>query len=526
MMRLVQGLVILLSVFCFTSGASAHASLVSTEPSDGSMMSQAPKTVRLRFNEPVRPAAIKLIDGEGRRRDDARVSAHDDLIEITLPDDLPRGAQLVSYRVFSADGHPVGGSLVFSIGMSNGTVTARTESAPGLAPLIWLTRIGVYLGLFAGVGGVFFCIWIARASAGSNVIAAALIVGIFSAIASLGLQGLDLLDVPFADIVTFAPWKAAAGTNLFPSLLIAITAIAAAVVARLSSSVRVTRALSAVAMVGVGLSLTASGHASTAPPQWLSRPMIFLHGIGVAFWIGALTPLAAMARKPSGALLAILNRFSRIAVPVVGVLVLTGLVLAIVQVGNFSALIETSYGLILSVKLALVPVILVLAALNRFRLTPALAIAPHNTRALVRSILAECVVALAIFAVVAGWRFTPPPRALVTAVGKPLAIHIHTETAMFQVLISPGTVGTDSFVLQLMNGDASPLAAKEAVLAVSLPERGIEPLERKATLGADGDWHVADVPIPYPGRWHLRIDALVTDFNRIALEDDVDVPAR
>ncbi len=189
-------------------------------------------------------------------------------------------------------------------------------------------------------------------------------------------------------------------------------------------------------------------------------------------------------------------------------------------------MIETGYGLILSVKLALVLVILVLAALNRFRLTPALAVEPHNTRALVRSILAECVVALAILAVVAGWRFTPPPRALVAAVGKPLAIHIHTETAMFQVLISPGTVGTDSFVLQLMNGDASPLVAKEAMLALSLPERGIEPLERKATLGADGDWHVSDVPIPYPGRWHLRIDALVTDFNRIALEDDVDVPAR
>jgi copper transport protein len=525
-MRLIQGLVILLSVFCFTSGAFAHASLISTEPSDGSMMSQAPRTVRLRFNEPVRPAAVKLIDGEGRRRDDARVSAHDDLIEIALPDDLPRGAQFVSYRVFSADGHPVGGSLVFSIGMSKGAVTARTEGALGLGPLIWLTRIGVYLGLFAGVGGVFFCIWIARSSAGSSVITAALMVGLLSAVASLGLQGLDLLDVPLADTVTFAPWKAAAGTSLFPSLLIAITAIAAAVVAWLSTSVRVTRALSAVALVGVGLSLTASGHASTAPPQWLSRPMIFLHGIGVAFWIGALTPLVAMARRPLGSLLAILNRFSCVAVPVVGVLVLTGLVLAIVQLGNISALIETSYGLILSVKLALVVVILVLAALNRFRLTPALAVDPHNTRALVRSILAECLVALAILAVVAGWRFTPPPRALVTAVAKPLAIHIHTETAMFQVLISPGTVGTDSFVLQLMNGDASPLVAKEAVLALSLPERGIEPLERKATLGADGDWHVADVPIPYPGRWHLRIDALVTDFNRITLEDDVDVPAR
>ena len=175
-------------------------------------------------------------------------------------------------------------------------VTARTEGAPGLAPLIWLTRIGVYLGLFAGVGGLFFCIWIARNGAGSNVTAAALMVGLLCAVASLGLQGLDLLDVPFADIVTSAPWKAAAGTSLFPSLLLAITAIGAAIVAWLGTSVRVTRALSAAAMVGVGLSLTASGHASTAPPQWLSRPMIFLHGIGVVL-LGsacALTPLAAM----------------------------------------------------------------------------------------------------------------------------------------------------------------------------------------------------------------------------------------
>ena len=85
---------------------------------------------------------------------------------------------------------------------------------------------------------------------------------------------------------------------------------------------------------------------------------------------------------------------------------------------------------------------------------------------------------------------------------------------MFQVLVSPGTVGTDSFVLQLMNGDASPLAAKEATLILSLPERGIEPLERAATLGADGYWHVRDVPLPYPGRWHIRIEALVTDFRK------------
>jgi copper transport protein len=111
------------------------------------------------------------------------------------------------------------------------------------------------------------------------------------------------------------------------------------------------------------------------------------------------------------------------------------------------------------------------------------------------------------------------------AAAAPLAIHIHTEHAMFQVLISPGTVGTDSFVLQLMSGDGTLLRVKEATLFVSLPERGIEPLQRKATPGADGYWHVDDVPIPQPGRWHVRIDAL-TDFQNITLEDDFDVPAR
>jgi copper transport protein len=117
---------------------------------------------------------------------------------------------------------------------------------------------------------------------------------------------------------------------------------------------------------------------------------------------------------------------------------------------------------------------------------------------------------------------------LITAHAAPaaqLAIHIHSERAMFQVLISPGTVGIDGFVLQLMSGDGKKLPVKEATLILSLPERGIEPLRRKATLGSDGYWHVPDVPIPYPGRWHVRIDALA-EFQQITLEDDFDVPAR
>jgi copper transport protein len=524
-MRLIAGLATLLSVLCFATGVSAHASLVATEPGDGSILAQAPKTVQLRFNEAVAPTIIRLIDARGRVRGDVTVRAVDETIFVRLPDSLPAGTQVVSYRVISQDGHPVAGSLVFSIGAVSGTAAVPTRSG-SVDGLIWLTRIGVYLGLFVGIGGVFFASWIAPTRAGSNLILAALIAGLFSALASLGLQGLDMLDMTLGDLATSAPWQAALASSLGPSLLVAGAAMAAGIVARQSASAGVANVLSVLAMAGVGLSLALSGHAATAPPQWLTRPTMFLHGAAVAFWVGALMPLAAMARRPSGALLPALNRFSRAAVPVVGLLVLTGLLLGIIQLGNFRALIGTRYGIILSIKVALVLVLLGLAALNRFRLTPALALDPSKTPPLVRSILVECVLVAAILAAVAGWRFTPPPRAQVASVLAPLAIHIHTDDAMFQVLISPGLVGADAFVLQLMNGDGSPLPAKEATLTLDLPERGIEPLERKATLGADGYWHVGDVPVPYPGRWHIRIEALVTDFQKVTLEDDFDVPAR
>jgi copper transport protein len=152
-------------------------------------------------------------------------------------------------------------------------------------------------------------------------------------------------------------------------------------------------------------------------------------------------------------------------------------------------------------------------------------VADHeNTNALRRSITIECVLVVAILSVVAGWRFTPPPRALNAAIETPLAVHIHTENAMFQVLVSPGAVGNNGFVLQLMNGDGTRLTAKEATLFLSLPERGIEPMERKAMPGSDGYWHVHDVSLPYPGHWHMRIEALVTDFQKVALEDELDIP--
>ena len=64
-MRLIAGLALLLSILCGATGASAHATLVSTDPGDGSILALAPKSVHLRFNEAVTPAVVRVIDAAG-----------------------------------------------------------------------------------------------------------------------------------------------------------------------------------------------------------------------------------------------------------------------------------------------------------------------------------------------------------------------------------------------------------------------------------------------------------------------------
>jgi copper transport protein len=517
-MRWLAALATLLLVAGFASGAWAHAALVAVEPASGSIVAAAPKTVELRFDEAVTPGAIRLIDGAGRTRDDVRVGASGETVSVELPPDLPQGTVVVSYRVVSQDGHPVAGSVSFSVGRPTATQSSA-RSGTGLDTAIWLARVGLYLGLFAGIGGVFFARWIAGSMAGMTIPRAMLGVGLTGAVASIGLLGLDLLGLPMTALATAAPWTIAATTTAGPAVLVGILAMLMAIAAL--GSARYGRALAAIALAGVGASLAISGHAATASPQWLMRPAVFLHGLGAAFWIGALAPLAAGMTMPTAATLPVLNRFSRIALPVVGGLALTGLVLAIVQLGRLSALVETPYGLILLGKLALVVLLLGLAGLNRTRLVPALARGSKAAPALKRAIMLECVLAVAILAVVAFWRFTPPPRTV--GPETPLALHIHTDKAMVQVLVTPGRPGLNDVELQLLTGEGAALAAKETTLTLSLPARGIEAMAFPAEAGPDGSWRVRKAALPVAGRWRLQIDVLVGDFEQITLEDELDL---
>ena len=148
-----------------------------------------------------------------------------------------------------------------------------------------------------------------------------------------------------------------------------------------------------------------------------------VHLVAAGAWLGALRGLASLlarARKAATPVLAGIaaRRFSTLGVASVGILVMTGVVNAWYTVGSLPALLATTYGRLLLLKLVLFGAMLSLAAVNRLRLTPSLTAARDASAAaqLQRNAIAETALGIAVLGVVGVLGITPP------------AVHDHAAT--------------------------------------------------------------------------------------------------
>ena len=117
--RLVVGLAALVLVLVAGTGvASAHASLVSTTPADGQSVPTAPQIVSATFTESISAdvGGLTVRNTDGDRVDEGNSSVSANTLQVTVPTDLPDGTYIATYRVLSADGHPVSGSWLFGVG--------------------------------------------------------------------------------------------------------------------------------------------------------------------------------------------------------------------------------------------------------------------------------------------------------------------------------------------------------------------------------------------------------------------------
>jgi copper resistance protein D len=164
--------------------------------------------------------------------------------------------------------------------------------------------------------------------------------------------------------------------------------------ALIAAGLRGTGALAgALGVVGATLAavaLTLTGHTSVSPERWFLSVALAMHVLVVAFWLGALLPLYVATRReqaPHAAML--VAAFSATATWIVPALFVAGAALAAGLVPSLATF-ARPYGQLLLVKIGGFALLMALAAMNKWRLAPALARGvPHAAPALRRSIAAE-----------------------------------------------------------------------------------------------------------------------------------------
>lgn len=114
---ILAGLVVSLALVAGgTSPASAHAALVGSDPADGSTLTTAPATITFTFNENVaQPAYVAVAAPDGTQAAVSDIRAVDQTVTATVEDVDQRGTYSASYRVVSADGHPVTGTVTYEV---------------------------------------------------------------------------------------------------------------------------------------------------------------------------------------------------------------------------------------------------------------------------------------------------------------------------------------------------------------------------------------------------------------------------
>lgn len=508
------------------NAALAHAQLLTSEPTANAVVMVAPDAVQLTFNEPVNPLVVSLIGPDGVASDLLAGATGGTVVSIALPQGLGEGTHVLSWRVASIDGHPIAGSLVFSIGVATGTPVLAVPSEEGTKIALWGGKLVLFVALFVGVGGAVFAGVSGAATGAQRVVLGLALVGIVIAPLTLGLQGLDALGLPLAGLTDGKAWAAGLSTSYGATALAALLAFVMAVIALGLSSTRLGRGLGVVAGVIAALAIALSGHASAAEPQWLTRPAVFLHVSGLLFWIGALWPLWVLLRERSDAADHALARFSQWVPLAVGAIIVSGATLAVIQLGMPGASWLSPYVLILALKLALLLVLFGLAVWNRGWLTtPTLAGDIAARQQLRRSIRLEAVLVLLILALVAGWRFTPPPRALAIAAANlpPIMTHVMDDKAMATLTLTPGNAGPVLLELWLTDPDDAPLTPQEVSVTLTEPALGIGPIKLKA-VGEGPYWAVEGASIPVAGMWTVAIDIRASRFELFKLETELDIP--
>jgi len=474
--------------------ADAHALLVRADPPTNAQLREPPSVLTLYFSEALerRFSGARVVDQDGKRVDDHVEfdDADQALMRVYLKTLTPGYVNVEWENVSTVDGHRITGSYPLSILNPDGSVAAQppsvTSSTAGedADPLRVLAKAILLIAGSVLAGGLAFIAFVASREAAGNqgtedektftstavkVVAMALGVLVVVGGIELLLQSADI-NAGVADVL-----KTRWGERwLLRNLVLILPALALLVLGR---STAYMRAAAAGALLGAAayLAITSSvSHAAAGGGSFWAGASDFVHLLAASVWIGMLGLLVLYfrwARRTYGeyeryaVLAGALRRFSIIAVFSVALLLFSGVINAVIEVGRPGDLLDTGYGLSLLVKLLLLIPLLAIGARNAYLLRPQLVQESAERQIKSRqeflaeletdlnvTIRWELAVALAVLAVVALLVQLTPTRGRILDSGETGGTYVRTQDAegLFVTLrVDPNQPGTNTFEVYL-----------------------------------------------------------------------------
>ncbi|MGK5681131.1 copper resistance CopC/CopD family protein [Actinoplanes sp. URMC 104] len=520
--------------------ASAHAALVGSDPANGTIVPDAPNKVTLNFSESVQLLAgkIQVLAPDGSRADQGEPTADGASVTIPLRSGGGRGTYLVSFRVISADSHPVGGSVTFSVGAASATPTATVDDTTVDPVVRGLIPVGKYLGyaglvLLVGPVLVLALLWPHRLSrrgpgrvvwTGVGLVLASTLLGIW--LQAPYSTGSGLFDVRVGDL------RDVLGSTFGAIMLVRLGVVcAAALLLRPLLRGNDADSKTDLALLGVlGVAALATwpltGHPTASPVAGVSVVVDAIHLAAMSVWLGGLVMLVGflLRRADQRELGAILPIWSRWAATAVAALIVAGVIQALIEVSSFDGLFFSTYGRLILAKVGLVAIVLAAAWLSR-RLVRS-KVAEESPKRLRRIVWAELAVTAVVLGVTSALVQIQPPRSAQAAESGPVSTTV-TKTLTspkmaVQIDVFPAAVGNNSIHLYAYTPDNKPLTVVEWTATAALESKGIEPIE--IPLLRITDFHaVGDIALPAAGEWTFKITARTSDIDQSTLSTTVTV---
>lgn len=400
--------------------AGAHALLVRADPPVNAQLREPPAQLTLYFSEPLerRFSGVRVVDQKGARVDE-RVEfdpADDAAMRVVLKPLSPGFITVYWETVSTVDGHRITGSYPLTILNPDGSQPAGQPAAVGvqvegteLKPQRVIDKLLLLLGGALLTGAFVFVAWVTPALPGAAgtrargvmeqralaMAAAALVVLAAAGAAELLLQAADL-GAGAGDALETRWGRGWLLRNAVLALpvggLVILWAAQGAAARRLGAALGVAGAL-------VYLGATASvSHAAAGTGAFWGAASDFVHLLAASVWIGMLAPLTllflwaqrGLSRGERFPVLATaLQRFSILALLSVALLMVSGAVNAVIEVGRLADLLQSGYGRALLVKLLLLLPLLGIAGANAYLLRPRLVEEAEAGRRDVEALVAE-----------------------------------------------------------------------------------------------------------------------------------------